>query len=85
MRFDKLTTKFQAALQAAQSQAMAADNAYLEASHVLKALLDDNESGMTALLVQCRWQCYANQTRRSGCVECVAKSIRAGRRNVPKS
>ncbi|MDK4697400.1 ATP-dependent chaperone ClpB [Kingella negevensis] len=52
MRFDKLTTKFQAALQAAQSQAMAADNAYLEASHVLKALLDDNESGMTALLVQ---------------------------------
>ncbi|MDK4689088.1 ATP-dependent chaperone ClpB [Kingella negevensis] len=52
MRFDKLTTKFQAALQAAQSQAMAADNAYLEAPHVLKALLDDNESGMTALLVQ---------------------------------
>ena len=51
MRYDKLTTKFQAALQNAQSQAMAADHAYLEAAHVLKALLDDNNSGIAALLV----------------------------------
>ena len=51
MRLDKLTTKFQAALQNAQSQAMAADHAYLEATHVLKALLDDNNSGIAALLV----------------------------------
>ena len=51
MRYDKLTTKFQSALQTAQSQALAADNAYLEATHVLKALLDDTESGMGALLV----------------------------------
>ena len=49
MRFDKLTAKFQQALQEGQSLALAADNAYLEAGHVLKALLDD-DSGITALL-----------------------------------
>ena len=38
MRYDKLTTKFQAALQEAQSQAMANDSGYLEAVHVLQAL-----------------------------------------------
>ena len=51
MRYDKLTTKFQAALQNAQSQAMSADHAYLEATHVLKALLNDSSSGIAALLV----------------------------------
>ena len=34
MRFDKLTAKFQQALQEGQSLALAADNAYLEAGHV---------------------------------------------------
>ncbi len=52
MRYDKLTTKFQAALQEAQSQAMASDCGYLEAVHVLQALLNDNDSGIAALLVQ---------------------------------
>ena len=52
MRYDKLTTKFQAALQEAQSQAMANDSGYLEAVHVLQALLNDNDSGAVALLVQ---------------------------------
>ena len=52
MRYDKLTTKFQAALQEAQSQAMASDCGYLEAVHVLQALLNDNDSGAAALLVQ---------------------------------
>ena len=52
MRYDKLTTKFQAALQEAQSQAMANDSGYLEAVHVLQALLNDNDSGIAALLVQ---------------------------------
>ncbi len=49
MRFDKLTAKFQQALADGQSLALAADNGYLEAGHVLKALLDD-DSGITALL-----------------------------------
>ncbi len=52
MRFDKLTAKFQQALQTAQSLALAQDCGYLEAGHVLKALLDDQNSGMSALLVK---------------------------------
>ena len=52
MRYDKLTAKFQQALQEAQSLALAKDNGYLEAAHVLKALLDDTDSGMSALLVK---------------------------------
>ena len=50
MRFDKLTAKFQQALGEAQSLALAADHSYLEAGHVLKALLDDQHSGAAALL-----------------------------------
>ncbi|QEY26873.1 ATP-dependent chaperone ClpB [Neisseria zalophi] len=49
MRFDKLTAKFQQALADAQSLALAADNSYLEAGHVLKALLD-NDGGTAAML-----------------------------------
>ncbi|UOP01550.1 hypothetical protein [Kingella potus] len=45
MRFDKLTAKFQQALQEGQSLALAADSSYLEAGFVLKALLDDANSG----------------------------------------
>ena len=50
MRYDKLTAKFQQALQEAQSLALAADSSYLEAGFVLKALLDDQNSGAAALL-----------------------------------
>ncbi|WP_107918659.1 ATP-dependent chaperone ClpB [Neisseria elongata] len=50
MRFDKLTAKFQQALAEAQSLALAADSSYLEAGFVLKALLDDQNSGAAALL-----------------------------------
>ncbi|WP_037586126.1 ATP-dependent chaperone ClpB [Stenoxybacter acetivorans] len=50
MRFDKLTAKFQEALQEAQSLALSDDAGYLEAVHVLKALLDDNDSGAAAML-----------------------------------
>ena len=50
MRYDKLTAKFQQALQEGQSLALAADSSYLEAGFVLKALLDDQNSGAAALL-----------------------------------
>lgn len=50
MRYDKLTAKFQQALAEAQSLALAADGSYLEAGFVLKALLDDQNSGAAALL-----------------------------------
>ncbi len=50
MRFDKLTAKFQQALADGQSLALAADNSYLEAGHVLKAMLDDADGSGAALL-----------------------------------
>ncbi|HFC3202471.1 TPA: ATP-dependent chaperone ClpB [Neisseria gonorrhoeae] len=50
MRYDKLTAKFQQALAEAQSLALVADSSYLEAGFVLKALLDDQNSGAAALL-----------------------------------
>jgi ATP-dependent Clp protease ATP-binding subunit ClpB len=50
MRLDKLTTKFQEALAEAQSIASGRDHAYIEAIHVLYALLEQKDSGVTAIL-----------------------------------
>lgn len=52
MRYDKLTTKLQQALADAQSLALSHDNAYIESAHLLSTLLNDNTSGMGALLVK---------------------------------
>ncbi len=49
MRIDKLTTKFQEALQEAQSLAVARDNPYVEPAHVLSAMLVQDD-GPRALL-----------------------------------
>jgi ATP-dependent Clp protease ATP-binding subunit ClpB len=49
MRIDKLTTKFQEALADAQSLALGSDNAYIEPTHLLVALLRQ-EDGPRALL-----------------------------------
>ena len=49
MRIDKLTTKFQEALGEAQSLALGNDHAYIEPSHVLVAMLRQ-EDGPKALL-----------------------------------
>ncbi|WP_434779628.1 ATP-dependent chaperone ClpB [Neisseria sp. Ec49-e6-T10] len=50
MRVDKLTTKFQNALQEAQSMALVQDNAYIEPAHVLLAMVNDTDSGVSSLL-----------------------------------
>ncbi|PTR16060.1 ATP-dependent Clp protease ATP-binding subunit ClpB [Nitrosospira sp. Nsp2] len=50
MRFDKLTTKFQQALGAAQSIAVGLDNPYIEPQHLLLALLQQEDGGITSLL-----------------------------------
>ncbi len=50
MRFDKLTTKFQQSLADAQSLALAGDNAYIEPQHLLLAMLEDSDGGMSGLL-----------------------------------
>ncbi|MBP6562789.1 MAG: ATP-dependent chaperone ClpB [Neisseriaceae bacterium] len=52
MRPEKFTAKFQQALQDAQSMALAQDHGFLEASHVLAAMLDDDGSSTAALLAQ---------------------------------
>ncbi|HSH07785.1 MAG TPA: ATP-dependent chaperone ClpB [Burkholderiales bacterium] len=51
MRFDKLTTQFQAALADAQSLAVGHDNPYIEPQHLLAALLGQQD-GSAASLIQ---------------------------------
>jgi ATP-dependent Clp protease ATP-binding subunit ClpB len=50
MRFDKLTTKFQQALNDAQSLAVANDSPTIEAMHLLKALIEQEDGGTASLL-----------------------------------
>ncbi len=50
MRFDKLTTKFQQALNEAQSIALGNDNPSIEAQHVLAALLNQEDGSTQSLL-----------------------------------
>jgi ATP-dependent Clp protease ATP-binding subunit ClpB len=50
MRFDKLTTKFQQALNDAQSIAVGNDNPGIEAQHLLSALLSQEDGGTASLL-----------------------------------
>ena len=50
MRFDKLTTPFQQAIQDAQSLALGNENPYIEPLHVLAALLNQEDGGARALL-----------------------------------
>ncbi|BCB26673.1 chaperone protein ClpB [Sulfurimicrobium lacus] len=50
MRFDKLTTKFQQAINDAQSLAVGQDNQFIEPQHLLLALLQQEEGGTASLL-----------------------------------
>lgn len=50
MRTDKLTTRFQTALSDAQSLAVGRDNQFIEASHVLMALLEQDASTVAQIL-----------------------------------
>lgn len=50
MRMDKLTNKFQMALADAQSLALGKDHAVIEPVHVMKALLDQENSGISMIL-----------------------------------
>jgi ATP-dependent Clp protease ATP-binding subunit ClpB len=52
MRLDKLTTKFQEALQDAQSIAVGHDNQYIEPAHVLLAMLRQEDAGTKSLLAR---------------------------------
>ncbi len=50
MRTDKLTTRFQTALSDAQSLAVGRDNQFIEAAHVLMALLEQDASTVSQVL-----------------------------------
>ena len=50
MRFEKFTTKLQEALAEAQSAALGRDHQYIEPQHLLAALLDQEGSGVAALI-----------------------------------
>ena len=52
MRFDRLTSSFQAALADAQSQALGFDHAVIEPEHLLKAMIDDPQGTCRPLLAQ---------------------------------
>ncbi len=52
MRQDKLTTKFQMALADAQSLAVGRDNQFIEPTHLMVALLDQQGGGVRHLLTQ---------------------------------
>ncbi|TXI93799.1 MAG: ATP-dependent chaperone ClpB [Neisseriales bacterium] len=52
MRFDKLTTKFQSAMQEAQSLALANDNPYIEPQHLLLAMLNEENSTVASILAK---------------------------------
>ncbi|NLR75987.1 ATP-dependent chaperone ClpB [Leeia aquatica] len=52
MRFDKLTTKFQQAFADAQSLALANDNGFIEAPHLLLALLQQQDGGISGVLAK---------------------------------
>lgn len=52
MRFDKLTTKFQQAIQDAQSLAVGGDHPYIEPQHVLLALLQQDDGASASVLAK---------------------------------
>jgi len=52
MRMDKLTSKFQLALQDAQSSAVGRDHQFIEPAHLLAAMLDQDGSSVRPVLAQ---------------------------------
>ncbi len=52
MRFDKLTTKFQLAINEAQALALKNDNAYIEPVHLLVAMLNEENSTIASILAK---------------------------------
>ncbi|HEX4044519.1 MAG TPA: Clp protease N-terminal domain-containing protein, partial [Gammaproteobacteria bacterium] len=63
MRMDKFTSKFQMALADAQSLALGKDHAVIEAVHVMKALLDQEGSGINILLTKANVNLAALRTQ----------------------
>ena len=74
MRFDKLTTKFQHAINDAQSLAVGADNPAIEAPHLLLALLNQDDGGTASILSKAGVQLSALKTGLNTAVGNLPKS-----------
>ncbi|MGP1716108.1 MAG: ATP-dependent chaperone ClpB [Methylophilus sp.] len=73
MRFDKLTTRFQQALADAQSMAVGADQPTIEAPHLLLSMLNQDDSGVAALLSRAGAQVPALKTSLQQAVDALPK------------
>jgi ATP-dependent Clp protease ATP-binding subunit ClpB len=74
MRFDKLTTKFQQAINDAQSLALGADNTAIEPQHLLQALLQAEDSGAASLLLKSGVQLNSLKTGLAAAIANLPKS-----------
>ena len=74
MRFDKLTTKFQQAINDAQSLALGADNTAIEPQHLLLALLNQEDGGTASLLLKAGVQLNALKTGLNSAIASLPKS-----------
>ncbi|MDD2932706.1 MAG: ATP-dependent chaperone ClpB [Methylotenera sp.] len=74
MRFDKLTTKFQQALNDAQSLAVASDCPTIEALHLLSALLNQDDGGTSSLLAHAGVHLAPLKTGLNASIEQLPKS-----------
>jgi len=83
MRMDKLTARFQQALNEAQSLAVGLDHAMLEPEHVMVALLDQEGGGIRGLLTRAGGQVAALRSRLGEKLEAMPKvSGQAGQINL---
>ncbi len=74
MRFDKLTTKFQQAINDAQSIALGADNTAIESQHLLQALLNQEDGGTASILSKAGVQLSALKTGLNAAIQNLPKS-----------
>ena len=74
MRFDKLTTKFQQAINDAQSIALGADNTAIEPQHLLLALLQQDDGGTASLLARAGVQLNQLKTGLNAAIANMPKS-----------
>jgi len=74
MRFDKLTTKFQQALNDAQSSAVANDSPTIESLHLLDALIKQDDGGTSSLLAHAGVHLVPLKTGLMSAISNLAKS-----------
>jgi ATP-dependent Clp protease ATP-binding subunit ClpB len=74
MRFDKLTTKFQQAINDAQSLAVGADNTAIEPQHLLLALLNQDDGGTASILSKAGVQLNSLKTGLNTAIGNLSKS-----------